>query len=407
MKKFYSLPVLLAAFSILYLSGFSQLITYDDSWGKQGVTLEEETNSKVVINYSLSNFSIDDIDIDGSQMKTILLPEVFLPNDEGAPNLPGTGQYIAIPQYSNASVKVIASRTETISNIEIAPAPRIPFEGEDGPLQYKKDSKYYTKNEFYPANPVKLSENTSIRGLDAVMLGITPFLYNPVTKELIIYRDLKVEVTFNGGNGHFGDDRLRSRWWDPIVSNAVLNQESLPKINHDLPKNNKSKSPDYEYIIITLDDPTFLAWADSIKKFRTLQGIYTGVVTTTDIGGNTVSAIETYVDDAYNNWDVAPSAVLLLGDYGTGTSGIISQFYTHPAGYPDFVSDNRFADVTGNELPDIAFARITANNASQLEVMVTKFLDYERNPPSDFNFYDHPITALGWQTERWVRRSIG
>lgn len=403
MKKFYLFPVLLAVLLIFGIECLAQVFSYQDSWGKQGVTLEEETTSKVVINYSISNFSIDDIDIDGNQMKTITLPEVFLPNDEGAPNLPGTSQYIAISQYSNAKVKIIASRIETISNVEIAPAPRIPFEGEDGPLQYKKDAKYYSKDEFYPVEPVKLSENSSIRGLDVVMLGITPFQYNPVTKELIVYRDLNIEVTFTGGNGHFGDDRLRSRWWDPIIANSVLNHESLPIIDFDLPKKNNSKSPDYEYVIITLDDPDFLAWADSIKLFRTLQGIYTGVVTTTEIGGNTVSAIEAYVDDAYNNWDVPPSAVLLLGDYGTGTSGIISQFYTHPAGYPDFVSDNRFADVTGNELPDIAFARITANNAAQLEVMITKFLDYERNPPSDFNFYDHPITALGWQTERWFQ----
>jgi len=286
MKKFYILSVLLVAFSFFNLSGFSQVVSYDDSWGSQGVTLEEETNSKVIINYSLSSFSIDDIDIDGDQMKAITLPEVFLPNDEGAPNLPGTGQYIAIPKYSNASVKIIASRTETISNIKISPAPRIPFEGEDGPLQYKKNQKYYSKNEFYPTDPVKLSENTSIRGLDVVMLGITPFQYNPVTKELIVYRDIKLEITFNGGNGQFGDERLRSRWWDPIMANSVVNHESLPKINHDLPKDNKSKTPDFEYIIITLDDPDFLDWADSIKKFRTLQGIYTGVVTTADVGFN-------------------------------------------------------------------------------------------------------------------------
>ena len=127
------------------------------------------------------------------------------------------------------------------------------------------------------------------------------------------------------------------------------------------------------------------------------------MVTTTALGGNTVSAIETYVNNAYDTWDVPPSAVLLLGDYSTGTNGIISQFYTHPAGYPDFVSDNRFADVTGDNLPEIAFARITANDASQLQVMISKFLKYERNPPTDYNFYDHPITALGWQTERWFQ----
>ena len=46
---------------------------------------------------------------------------------------------------------------------------------------------------------------------------------------------------------------------------------------------------------------------------------------------------------------------------------------------------------------------MTANNEAQLQVMVTKFLEYERNPNTNFDFYNKPITALGWQTERWFQ----
>ena len=67
------------------------------------------------------------------------------------------------------------------------------------------------------------------------------------------------------------------------------------------------------------------------------------------------------------------------------------------------VSDNIYGDVTGDHLPETSMARITANNAAQLQVMVTKFLNYERNPPTSANFYNHPISALGWQTERWFQ----
>jgi PKD repeat protein len=35
--------------------------------------------------------------------------------------------------------------------------------------------------------------------------------------------------------------------------------------------------------------------------------------------------------------------------------------------------------------------------------MITKFLNYERTPPTSAYFYEHPITALGWQTERWFQ----
>jgi len=62
------------------------------------------------------------------------------------------------------------------------------------------------------------------------MLGITPFQYNPITKELIVYRDVEVEVSFEGGNNHFGEDRLRSRNWDPILKDAILNSSTYQKL---------------------------------------------------------------------------------------------------------------------------------------------------------------------------------
>ncbi|MCK5078736.1 MAG: hypothetical protein KAR09_02265, partial [Bacteroidales bacterium] len=40
---------------------------------------------------------------------------------------------------------------------------------------------------------------------------------------------------------------------------------------------------------------------------------------------------------------------------------------------------------------------------THLNTMITKFLNYERNPPTNPDFYANPITALGWQTERWFQ----
>lgn len=402
MKNVYLLPLIAAVFFV-YPTISAQVYIYPDANEKTGLELSRTTDSGIEINFNLHEFELSEMDVNGETMKHINAPGSFLPNEEGAPNLPGYSRFIAIPEGAKPKLTVRNYKMETLRDVKIAPAPQIPLDTDNEPLRYIKNEKIYNTDAYYPAEPFMLSGITEIRGVDAVILGITPFRYNPASKELIIYYDVEIEIRFEGGNGRFGENSLRSRWWDPMLSNAFLNGSSLPTIDYNKRYKNPSDSPDYEYVIITPDNTVFLAWADSIRKFRTLQGIHTGVVTTTEIGGNTVSAIESYVDNAYNSWAVAPSAVLLLGDYSTGTTGITSQMYTHPAGYDDFVSDNKFADVNGDELPDIAFARITANNASQLEVMITKFLDYERNPPVSADFYDHPITALGWQTERWFQ----
>jgi len=295
---------------------------YSDSWGKEGYSLEQSSATKAIVNYSIEKFSIVDFQLNGELMRNIELPGHFLPNDDGAPDLPGSGRYIAIPKGAKASINILSYRSETFNNVEIAPAFRIPWATDDNPLEYTKKEAIYSVNKFYPEEPVQLSGNKVIRGVDVVMLGITPFHYNPVTKQLIVFRDLKIEVSFEGGNGYFGDDRLRSRWWDPLLNDMLLNYESLPKIEY-----NKSfqytEETGCEYLIISPDGNEFQQWADSIKKFRTLQGIKTEVVTVSEIGGNNAVTIENYINDAYNTWDIPPAAVLLCFDYGTNPANSV------------------------------------------------------------------------------------
>ncbi|MFZ2866061.1 MAG: C25 family cysteine peptidase [Ignavibacteriaceae bacterium] len=374
----------------------AQVISYSDSWGKSGFTLETESASGIQINFSISEFEMLDVYIEELNMKSIHLPGIFLPNDEGAPDLPGTSRFIAIPEGANATFEITSYRTETIENVEVAPAFRIPKDTDKGPWVYEKNNSIYSQNDFYPAEPVILSKPTEIRGVDVVQLGITPFQYNPVTKQLIVYRDLKVAVRFNGGNGHFGEDRLRSRWFDPILNNVIVNYNSLPKVQYNYKSNKEDQ--DFEYVIICPNDPVFLAWADSIKQFRTQQGIKTGIFTTVQTGGNNSTAIENFINNAYNTWTIPPAAVLLLGDYGTTGNTIHSPMWNNYC-----VSDHIYADVNNNNMADIVLARITAQNAAHLQTMITKFLKYERNPPTNPNFYNNPITAMGWQTERWFQ----
>jgi hypothetical protein len=385
--------------SIQNLSGQQGLQTFsvdvNASTPSLNVLAIKETGLKLC--YSLKEFHVLATRVSGETMQTILIDEAFLPNDEGYPNLPGISRMVAIPQYAQAVLKIKEINTETFFNIEVAPAPRIPKDNEPDMPEPVKNEQVYRTNALYPASPVLLSEPMNIRGVDVVMVGITPFQYNPVTKELVVYKNIDFTIEFVGGNGQFGDNRLRSRWWDPLLDDMLANREVLPRVDYKI-KENRSEDADFEYVIIAPDDPVFLQWADSIRMFRIKQGIRTGVFTTTQIGGNSVSAIEGFVNNAYNNWDIPPSAVLLLGDYGTSGNTIISPVYDNYC-----ASDNIFADVNGDHLPDIIFARMTAQTPAHLETMVTKFLNYERTPPTNPGFYNKPITAMGWQTDRWFQ----
>jgi len=174
-------------------------------------------------------------------------------------------RYIAIPEGASVSFNIVNYRTDIVPNMDIAPAPRIPLDTEVGPLDYNKDMQIFSRNEFYPAEPVIISDVMQIRGVDVVIIGITPFQYNPVTKEMVVYRDIQIDLNFIGGNGQFGEDRLRSKWWDPIYGQVILNYESIPEKDYSY---TSTKDDGCEYLIVVPDNPDFITWADSIKNFR-------------------------------------------------------------------------------------------------------------------------------------------
>ncbi|PID93966.1 MAG: hypothetical protein CSA95_05750 [Bacteroidetes bacterium] len=398
MKNLYTKIWWIIALCIMIsLHSWGQTYEFKPMDSDHGLVLKTAKTNKTELRFTLQSFTMDKILVNGELMDKVMMPGAMLPAEEGTPDLPSIGRYVALPQGASASLKVISFKETHYANVEVSPAPRIPKVSDDSPLHYEKDNSIYHTNAFYPENPFMLSENMKIRGVDAVVLGISPFQYNPITKELIVYTEVELEVIFEGGNGHFGEDRLRSRFWEPILQDVLINYSALPKVDFFPEDQPESKNTNFEYVIITPDNPLFITWADSLRRFRNAQGIKTGVFQLQQIGGNNAGAIETFINNAYNNWQIPPAACLLMADYGnSGDNCITSPIYDNYC-----VSDNIYADVDGDHLPEISFARMTAQNAGHLETMIGKMLSYENNPPVNPNFYDHPVVAGGWQTERW------
>ena len=102
-----------------------------------------------------------------------------------------------------------------------------------------------------------------------------------------------------------------------------------------------------------------------------------------------------------------PAAVLILGDHNTdGTQGVVSySMNNHPGGdgYNPYISDHAYSVMGSNHMPQIILGRITGRDYDELYHMIKKDLDYERQPPTNPDFYDHPITAMGFQLERWFQ----
>ena len=375
--------------------------------GKTGIELKEQTRGKVSLEYNMDAMSLNPFSYKGEEMQAIGINDISLPNAKGLPNVPNYSRTIAIPQGANAVLHVVSYEQQVIKNVNVEPSLGIQDENSQPDMNYTKDVKVYSENAYYPAEFASISAPSSIRGVDVVNVSINPVRFNPVTKEAIVYHNIKIDIEFIGGNGQFGDDRLRSRYFDPILEQNILNYNSLPVIDYEARMQQWLRDGDdgYEYLIIIPNNEGWAEPAQRLKDYRMEQGIITEVFRLDEIPANTTSQMKAWFHNAYNTWTIPPVAVLLFADHNTNMGqGIPAEVIFHSDWYGDCITDNQYADVTGDYLPEMIFSRLVAADATEAAMLADKQIEYEfTNPNMDADSYDTPITALGWQTERWFQ----
>lgn len=404
MKRLYTILSLLFAFSILNAQETYRFRTD----APQGLNIESSTTTGLSIHYVLNEITVANVANGEEQGQEIVMKGSFGSFAEGLPNLPSENRYIAVPRDAKVSIEVKEKSSQTLQGIDLLPAAPLQMNGEDKRPKLRWNMDVFGKDANFPNENVSIAQTTQIRGLDVVMLSVTPFRYNPVRKTLDIIYDMDIEVRFEGGNGQFGDPRYRNPAWDGILHDLVVNSNMLPEAHYyeHLSKAIRDGEEGCEYLIITVDDPNFLAWADTLKQFRTKQGILTKVVTTTDCGGNEAEDIRNYILNAYNNWAIPPAAVLLFAENHQGAPefGLKPYLFTSPPSWGQvytYGSDNPFADMNGDSIPDLAISRIITKYSNETRQQVEKLINYELNPPIDPHYYDHPVITSGYEEDKW------
>ncbi|MCD4698508.1 MAG: hypothetical protein K8S16_19955, partial [Bacteroidales bacterium] len=80
---------------LLNLALNCRVVTYDDALNEAGFDLNRISGSDVGITFSIDEFTLENVRINGEDLQSIMLPNTFLQNEAGAPNLPGNGRYLA------------------------------------------------------------------------------------------------------------------------------------------------------------------------------------------------------------------------------------------------------------------------------------------------------------------------
>jgi hypothetical protein len=126
-----------------------------------------------------------------------------------------------------------------------------------------------------------------------------------------------------------------------------------------------------KYLIITHD--TYYDAIIPLAEWKTRKGIKAKIVRLSEIGSDSTE-IKSYVTNAYNNWQIEPEYLLLVGNKYQLPFPRMTQHSTicH--------SDNYYTNVVGDFRNEIIPGRFWVNDTIEAKTAVAKVLGYEKNP---------------------------
>ena len=324
---------------------------------------------------TLDGLMTRDIKEEGRAFTRLSIDGLGVSGEIGTPEMPAWRRFIEVP-YDATDVQLVIGRREaqTIDapSVGIAhpvypvqpPRVKLPRHGPEEPFAWNQT--FYASKASVRSAEVELAPVGVLRGRRLYMVTVHPFDYSPANHRLTVRKSVRFEVTWKSakGEGAVRGARYRSPLFDSIVDEFVLNGE---------PDRSKGLPPlPIGYLIIT--DPAYAANADlaDFVDWKTERGFHTTLVTTGD-AGTTTTSIKAYIQNAYENWPVPPSFVLLVGDTGQIPHWVGTQT-DNPA------TDLYYTTVDGTEwsTPDMGIGRFAVSSAAELANVIQKTLDYEQ-----------------------------
>jgi len=196
---------------------------------KPGIIVRSSDELSTVIEFDLNGFVEEEITEDTRIFKKLRLPDYYTTLEIGRPQLPAITEMVAIPGIANVRATVIDSTVEILKDYDVYPF-QTPLLEDEVKSKFDIDNDSYSRDTFYPASVVELKQPAIWRSLRVSPLRCYPVRYNPVTKELMVYRSLVVKLEYYGTssiNTLDTEPTVLSKGEDEMYRGNVLNYDFL------------------------------------------------------------------------------------------------------------------------------------------------------------------------------------
>lgn len=296
--------------------------------------------------------------------------------EKGSPDLGKYSFSMMLPATGEPSLSVTEGDYVEYEGITILPSKgslKRNINPSDVALEY---GDAYAQNQFYPANRASLNQPFILRNVRGVAVHVFPYAYNPVTKVLRVYKNMRISVTTNqakSGVNPLTSIQHADGAMQPVYENLFINYER-PQLRYT-PLQEKGE-------MLIISQPACVNAVQPLADWKIQKGIKTTVVSTA-VTGTTQSAIKTYISNFYT---ANPNLmfVLFVGDHEQ-----VKAYNAGSTGWETKWSDTYYAFITGtDEYPEVFMGRLPAKNATQCTSMVNKILEYEKTPSSGTWYYN-------------------
>ena len=373
-KKHMHLSVIILAriFIGTNITSVNGVITHNEFASK---TADNNTVDKQTIELTVEvpTFEFDRIDTEQGLFTEITVPHEGFTTIVGKAKLPVIRQMIEIPQDSNLQVE-IDTVSWNITSLQVLnlPSQIIPVQPSvpkiPGVLQeFILDTEYYENDAFFPNDIVKIVETGEMRGRRFALVEIYPVQYNPFSSDLKLMNTCEIRINL------FESDMIKT--YENIKRYSSPSFEKLLQttfVNYGLYEEgllNTINDPE-GYLIIVYDN--FYDEILPLVTWKEEKGYDITVTKTSDIpGGATKENIHDFIETAYDEWNVPPSYVLLVGD--------VAQIPTYFGQSSGTAADLYYVTMNPEDyFPDIFIGRFPAATKAHVNAMVDKTIYYEQ-----------------------------
>ena len=311
------------------------------------------------LEFTLGSFMREAVEIDAETWYLPTIKQGGLTLEAGMPEIPIMAGSVIIPPTARMEIEILDSEYIEL-DMPIAPSKgnlTRDINPNDVPFSF---SDFYDSSDFYPTNPVELSEPFIIRDFRGITVRFKPFVYYPETGITRVYTKISVQVSENGTdltNALSAAKNSYAREFANIYQGLFLNF-------------NEAKYPvlteEGRILVIknSIFDEAIQDWVDWKRQL----GFDVSVVDVTE-AGPTAANIKSYIQAQYDQ-DDGLMFVQIMGDAPQVPS------LTHLGGG----SDPSFALLAGNDsYPEIYVGRFSAQTVAEMETQVLRSIHYERD----------------------------